>query len=68
MGSLEKELEAEWLIGRIIKASNYQVSREQIETEWSLDDVFKANALLDMEQDYQTAENGLESMKQDKKK
>jgi len=54
------------MVWRIIKESNYSVSRHQIETEWSLDDVFKANALLDMEQDYQTAENGLQTIKQDK--
>ncbi|MHA1169313.1 MAG: hypothetical protein ACTSRU_15920 [Candidatus Hodarchaeales archaeon] len=66
MGTLEKEFEEEWLVWRIIKESNYQISREQIETEWSLDDVFKVNALLDMEQDYQTADSGLQAMKQDK--
>lgn len=42
------------------------MSRHQIETEWSLDDILKANALLDMEQDHQVAEGGLAALKKDK--
>ncbi len=65
---MDKDFEAEWLVWRIIEESGFKISRYQIETEWSLDDVFKANALLDMKQDYQTAENGLEAIKRDKDK
>ena len=53
------------MVWRIIKQSKFQISRHQIETEWSLDDILKANALLDMEQDYEIADKGFQAIKQD---
>ena len=55
---------SEWPIWRLV--AEYHISPQEIHEKWSLSDVFKANAVLDMKHDQALAEAGKQKIKEDK--
>jgi hypothetical protein len=55
IGKLSEEMETEYILWRIWKKTSIPI--DELRYKWTYSDILKANALLDMDNDYESAMN-----------